>query len=504
MKKVIFLLVTFFTTIFLSAFPLHAQTYGQHQRLGISPQPTIYLTTKNPSKEVEAFCLDRHKIIDGSYDYNYVLTSDSKKTVTVGKRSLSLQEAINEKLIKVKSLLSRSDFGSGIGLKFELQLASEINSKSPVTIKIRDSLAMGENPGKFNNFSVLEALRKPKLDIENASKTKQDEIWELDIDKSRLESLGYNSVREFQREKNLPLNGFDPLTKTKLKEEEDALIARFEAVGLNYSRSDTSVKSVSDNIDFFQTRILGIKENITRVFSSDVRQKFEKYERFDFPIIRELKEYNTDLDSSLVLRVKSEIGQENLYTVYSHFRIEYEGNSASEINNFISRIFPRFGNVILDLDFPSQEKANGFKSSIEIAQIKTRVTFFEGKPEARKVFFSPNKTFEIDTITKPVLENKNYSVTTVLKSTEPAEINKSWKIKAISKIKGTVVKFTSAFKTIIQRKEKQSLANIVSKARKIDSANKSDSEITINFIDEFGEKHTIKIFSGKSVVVTTE
>ncbi|MGC2237740.1 MAG: hypothetical protein WA584_16370 [Pyrinomonadaceae bacterium] len=502
MKKTLLFLISSLT-IFLFISP----SYAEHQRLGISPQPTIYLTAEKSSVEVEAFCLDRHKIIDGEYIYNYVLTSDSKTIVIAGERRLSLQQAIDEQIIRILGRSGRGKvFGSRIGLVF-------FGLKDfPITIEIQDSLAMGESAGKFNNSSILEILKKPKPNLESGSEVKQDEIWEADIDRSRLESLGYNSVEEFQKEKNLSQTGiFDSLTKTTLKEEEAALVERFEAVGLDSPRNDTKVKSVSDNIRKFQKQTLNEKIQ-AGIFSSDVRTRFEKYVEDDFPITKEVKKYTSTLDNTLVLIIKSETGQENLYKVYSQFRKEFEANKVSEINNFFSGIYPRFENVYLILDFPSQAKADAFKSSVEIARIKSRAIFFEGKSEARDVLFSDKTIFEIETVTKPVRKNKNYFTNTDLEATRSNEINKSWiittvskvKIKAISKLKTTVVKFTDAFKALIERKEKRSLANIVNEARKIDSKNKTKMEIRINYIDEFGEIHIVKIFFGKVVEVEAD
>lgn len=505
MKKTILFLISLIT-VFLFGSP----AYAEHQRLGIPPQPTIYLTASKPRVEVEAFCLDRHKLIDGSYVYNYVLTSSINTVVIAEERSLSLQQAIDEQIIKIIGHAGRGKvFGSKIGLEF-------VGLRDfPITIEIQDSLAMGESAGKFSNSSVLEILRKPKPNVENGSKVKQDEIWEADVDTSRLESLGYNSVEEFQKEKNLSLTGiFDSLTKAKLKEEEYILTARFEAAGLGYPRSDTRVKSVSDNIGLLETRILHRAENKTQVFSSDVRSRFERYVKDDFPIIKELREYTTGSDNTLVLIIKSKIGQENLYNVYSQFGEVWEKNSASEVNDFFSGIDSRFENVYLILDFPSQAKANAFKSSVEIARIKSksRATFFEGKPESRDGLFSNKRTFEIAAMTKPVLKNKKYSAIIVLKSTGITPINENWEIKsdsiveikAVSKLKAAVGRFTNAFKALIQRKEKLSLANIVNQARKVNSKNKTKLEIIINYIDEFGEIHIVKVFRGKVIEVTAE
>lgn len=491
MKKSISLLSITLGIIFL--FAVSAQ--AQHQRLGIAPQPTINLNGQNASLEVEAFCLDRHKIVDGTYNYNNVLASNSKATVKVGNRKLSLQRAIDENLIRVESLLSRTKFGSGIGLRF-VSLTD-----APVTIQIQDSLALGENPGAYSNATVLATLKKARANPANESRNIQDQLWEADVDRMRLEALGYTSVEEFQRAYSLPAKGLDAVTKYKLREAEAALIARFDAVDLRVARSDTNVQSVSDNIRKFQEET-GVK-NPTGVYSPDVRARFESYEEA-FPVTKELKEYNTDIESSLVLRVKSSIGDENFYTLHSPIGKLYEGNSVSEINALISRIPPTFEKIYLDLDFPSAAKAQAFKTSFEIAQTRPRATLIEGNPASKNVLFSSKRTFEIVNATQPQLARGEYSATIGLRSTNATEVNRSWRIRASSRLKQSVVKFTDAFKVLIGRREKKSLASIIERARAADEARTGKLDVKVSFMDEFGRIQLGKTLFGQSIQITAE
>src|SRR6185295_10876809 len=120
----------------------------------------------------------RNRVIDGTYDYNSVLNSSpSTSTVTVGgQRRISLQAAINEKLLRVESTLS-ARFGSGIGVRFISQ------SRLPLTIQIREPLAVGERPGTYGNKSVLEILRTARPDRALDSEEIQQLVWEADSDR---------------------------------------------------------------------------------------------------------------------------------------------------------------------------------------------------------------------------------------------------------------------------------------------------------------------------------
>ena len=490
MKKLTLLLAAF-QIILLSALA----TSAQHQRLGISPT-TMTLNSRKPSAEVEAFCLDRHKVIDGTYDYNHVLSpSASTATVTVGQRTMPLQRAINEGLIRIKSTVGSNGFGSGIGVKFISQ------TQQPVTIQIRNSLALGENAGTYTNTSVLETLRTAKANLEVDSKDLQHQLWEADIHRVRWESLGYGSVEEFQRANNLPVNGLSALTKTKLEEAESKLIARFEAVGMTNTRSASRIPSVSDNIASFQ-KAVGLEE--TAVYSPDVRAQFEKYEKVDFPVIREISDYDSPADNYVFLRVKASAEDSSFYTVYAPGEKVYEGNDVAVIDEAVSGLASVYGKAYVELDFPSLNQTEAFKASLKISRIKSNVALVEGTRATKNVYFSNKRTFAIDNISEPQLIGDDFVSTISGKTADTAAVNTSWKVNAASRIKETVTKFTDAFKNIIGRKQKQSLADIVEKARRIELDRTETLDVKVSFIDEFGEIRVAEISFGKSIRVTAE
>jgi len=485
MKKLTLLLVAL-QIVLLTAFVSSAQ----HQRLAIKPG-TVTLNSQKRSFEVEAFCLDRNKVIDNTYNYNHVLSS-SAATATVGGRTLPLQKAINDGLVRIESTVENPRFGSGIGIRF-------VNlSRKPLTIHIPDSLPLGENPGVYTNRAALEIV---KTDQTISSTEIQERLWETDIDRVRWESLGYKTLQEFQQANNLPLNGLSAATKTKLEEAESKLIARFEAVGINERRFHSRVQSVSDNISSFQEQI-GVEE--TGVYSPDVRSQFERYEKVDFPQITKAADYTSAADNYLFLKVTASPGNSSLYTVYSPDGKLYEGNSVSEIEAKISEEALIFAKTYVELDFPSKNQADAFKTSFDISRIKSETALIEGAPALKDVFFSNKRTFEIGAVSEPILEGSDYVSTIGLNSTAAAEVNKSWKLKAASSIKQTVTKFTDAVRSLIGRKEKQSLADIVERARWIEKDRTDPLDVKVSLIDEFGGIRVAEISLRKLIRITAE
>jgi len=291
------------------------------------------------------------------------------------------------------------------------------------------------------------------------------------------------------------------LTKTKLEEAESQLIARFEAVGISDRRFGGNVPSVSDNIASFQKK-LGLEE--TGIYSPDIRAKFEKYETVDFPVINEISEYRSTASNHLFLRVKASPENSSLYAVYAPGQKLYEGNSVAQIDANISRLASRYGKAYVELDFPSKNQAEAFVTSLAISRTKSNVALFEGAPATKNVYFSNKRTFDIDNISEPQLTGDEYVSTIGVKSADAAEVNTSWKVKAASRIKETVTKFTDAFKNIIGRKQKQSLADIVEKARRIELKRNETLDVKVTFIDEFGRIQVAEITLGKSTRVTAE
>ena len=487
MKKLTLLLVAF-QLVLLSAFVSSAQ----HQRLAIKPGK-VTLNSQKPSSEVEAFCLDRNKVIDGTYDYNHVL-SPSAATATVGGRTLPLQKAIKDGLIRIESTVGSSQFDSGIGIRF-VSL-----TRAPVTIQIHDSLALGENPGRYTNRAALEIVKTDRTRLGVSSRKIQDSVWEADLDRVRWESLGYKSLEEFQQANNLPLNGLSAATKAKLEEAESKLIARFEAVGISRRRDDTRIQSVYDNIRTFQ---LSIGTKATGVYSPDVRTQFETYEKVDFPVIKEVSEYHSSASNYLFLRVTASPAVDpNLYKVYGLDSKLYEGNKVAEIQTEISELASLFRKIYVELDFPSKNQADAFKTSFDISRIKSNVALVEGTPALRDVLFSNKRTFEIGSFSEPILERSDYVSTADIKST--AEVNKSWKLKAASRIKETVTKFTDAVKNLGGRKQKQSLADIIERARRIEEDRTDTLDVKVSLIDEFGEIRVAEISLRKLIRITAE
>ena len=149
MKNIHFFASKLILAIFLLALPSLAQTsYLEHQRLGIPPQ-TINLTSRNPNREVEAFCLDRHRIIDNRYVFNHVVASNSRTVVTTGTQKYTIQSAIDAHIIKVSGQ-TRTQSESGL-----MSLRFENLTRFPVTIRILDSLGMGESPKSLNNPALV-------------------------------------------------------------------------------------------------------------------------------------------------------------------------------------------------------------------------------------------------------------------------------------------------------------------------------------------------------------
>ena len=485
MKKLILLLLAL-QFVLLCAFVSSAQ----HQRLGIGPG-TVTLNRQKPSSEVEAFCLDRNLIIDGTYNYNHVL-SPSKATVTVGGKTLPLQKAIQDRLIRIESMVGGDRFGSGIGIRF-VSL-----TRAPVTVRIPDSMALGENPGTYTNGSALAVLKTARKTPRLSSRDIQDSVWEADVDRVR-EALGYKSLEEFQQANNLPVDGLSLATKAKLEELESELIARFEAVGIRSRRYDTRVQSVYDNIREFQQR-MSIKP--TGVYSPDVRTAFETYERVDFPAIKSVSQYRSPGYNYLFLKVTAS-GDSSFYKVYGPGSKLYEGNSVAEIRTMISNL-AQYGKTYVELDFPSKNQTDAFKTSFDIQGINSNIALIETSTAFKNVYFSNSRSFDVGAISEPVLQGSDYVSTIDFKSTSAAEVDKSWKLRAAAGIKQTVTKFTDAFKNLAGRKERQSLADIVERARRIEADRTQTLDVKVSLIGEFGEIRVAEISLSKLLQIAAE
>lgn len=391
MKKYILLSFIWVVTMFLIVPGVSAQ----HQRLGIPPQEISL--SGNSSEKVTAYCFDRHVLIDASYDYGNLHTDKSAIQIIAGGKTYSFEQAIAQRVIEVRG---------GPGNKDEPSLVIGFTNLKPysVLIKVKKGSVFNDAPGSYANTNSLNILNKipPQklaftIKIKQQYQTEQNAIWGADVDRPRLESLGYSSPRQFQRKFGLTETGtFDPPTRAKLEEEETSLRNRFEKVFLKARRSDTDIQLVSDNIGRLQ-RLYG--KPVTGKFDSEVETLFEKYSQ----IIEDCKLFS-DASGSYVLRVESAIGDQELYTIYTPVGV-YQQN-ISWINENVSALSKLGKDVYLDLSFPSFEKTEAFRTSLNFES----TTFVEGSREAKGRFFS-TETVENVSASPVVRTEDGYSST---------------------------------------------------------------------------------------------
>lgn len=479
MKKSIFLLLASCASIFLSVF----SSYAQHQRLGIQPQE-IVLDAKD-SKLVEAYCFDRHVIIDdNTYDYRYLQTDESAIQVFVGGKRYSFSKAIEENKIKVSAR-------PGDKSKGEPEIVIEIRKLVPdrVIVNVAKTSVFRDAPGTYKNQKALDILNSLNASSGTTSidrQSIQDPIWTADIDRTRLESLGYKSKDDFLTIHRLSRNTPDDRISAILEAEEDALIERFEAVYIFASRNDTQVQSVSDNIRNLQ-QLYGVKE--TGVYGDDVNALLNRYVREYLPVVKEVAKLSLASDSYL-LRVKSVIGDDRLYTVYTPFGA-FRLNNIGEMTEFISDLSKDNKGIFLDLEFPSPEKVEAFRTSLNIAN-NNSVTMIEGTPAARGKFFNSGNVTEVVS-SSPVEGSQDVYRSTLTYKTETEPINQE--VTVAAKVKQTVVKFVQTFRSLVNGK--RNVASIASEARR-----KSGS-VTLGF-GEVERIHIIKLFPNRLVEVAAE
>jgi len=474
MKKLIFLLLAPFVSTILSVFP----AYAQRQRLGIRPQE-IVLDTEKPSKPVEAYCFDRHVIIDKSYDYRHLQTDGSAVQVIVGKKNYSFSNAIKEGVIKVSGR-------PGNKTKGEAELVIEITKLVPdlVTIKVAKASVFRDTPGTYKNQKALDLLNSVNT---NGRESIQTAIWEKDRDRSRLESLGYRSKDDFLKIHKLSSNTSDDQISEALKAEEDTLVRTFEAVHIYARRDDTPVQSVSDNIRRLQ-ELYGVQE--TGVFGDDVIRLFKKYAVEHLPAVKETIDLSHASGSS-VIRVKSVIGDDQVYTVYGWFGA-FRTDKIDELRGIVSSLSKENKGMFLDLEFPSPEKIEAFTTSMNIANSPS-VTMIEGTtPGAKEKFFDSGKVTKLVS-SSPVIKTKEGFRSTLTYKTETAVTNQ--KMTVTARVRQTATKFIQTFRSLVNGKRNAS--SIVSEARRVSGS------VTLGF-DEVGRIRIIKLFREKSFGMAAE
>jgi hypothetical protein len=474
MKKLIFLLFASVVSIILSGFP----AYAQHQRLGIRPQE-IVLDAEKPSKPVEAYCFDRHVIIDRSYDYRHLQTDGSAVKVIVGKKNYSFSNAIKEGVIEVRGR-------PGDKKKGEAELVIEITKLVPdvVTVRVAKTSVFRDTPGSYKNQKALDTLNSINAStgtMNAGGQSIQDLIWQTDIERSRRESLGYKSKDDFLKIHKLSSNTSDDQISAALKIEEDALIRNFEAVYIYARRDDTPVQSVSDNIRRLQ-QLYGVQE--TGVFGDDVIRLFKKYELEHLPTVKETIDLS-HASGSYVVRVKSVIGDDQVYTVYGRFGA-FRADNADELREVISSLSINNKGMFLDLEFPSPEKIEAFRTSMNIANSPT-VTVIEGTtPGAKGEFFNSGKVTKLVS-SSPVIRAKEGFRSTLTYKTETVVTNQ--KMTVTARARQTAMKFVQTFRRLVNGR--RNVSSIVSEARRV------SGPVTIGF-DEVRRIRIIKLFGDKS------
>ncbi len=441
MKKLLLVLLAAFASICLSAVP----SYSQHQRLGIRPQE-IVLDAEKPSKTVEAYCFDRHVVIDDAYDYRHLHTDGSAVKVIVGKKTYSFSNAIKEGVIKVSGR-------PGDQRKGEPQLVIEITKLVPdaVTVRVAKATVFRDQPGTYKNQKALDALSA--TNVSAGRQGTQDLIWEADLERSRLETLGYKSKDDFRKSH---ANASDDQLSANLKRDEDALIQRFEAAHIFARRTDTRIQSASDNVRSLQ-QLYGVKE--TGVFGDDVNALFKRYEMEYLPSVRETVNLSR-ASNSYVLKVKSTIGDDKLYTVYTPFGV-FRSNNTDALTQLISALSNRDKGIFLDLEFPSREKIDGFITTFNVAS-RPSVTMIEGTPAAKDRFFNSGNVTRLVSSSPAIKTQGGFGSTLVVK-TDQAVVNQ--KVTVTAKARRTVTKFVRTFRSLINGK--RNVPSIASEARRV-------------------------------------
>jgi hypothetical protein len=454
---------------------LVVSSFAQKQRLGIRPQKITLDGEKYTSVNVEAYCFDRHILIDKPTDYSYLHTDESAVRVFVGAQEYTLPAAINAGKIKI---IGRP------GKTGEPDLIIEIVKLVPdkVIVVIENVSVFRDVPGVYLNRSALNVLNS--ADSSQNRQSIQDNIWVADINRSRLQSLGYKSIEEFQQKFGLPVSKyFDPQTAAKLEVEENALIRRFEQNYLGVTRSDTKVKSVADNIERLGQKYEG-KEAPGLI--SGVSPLFEKYLREHVTVIRELGKSSSE-SGSYVLRVEPLYGSENLYTFYSPFGV-FRLKDTKELTEVLTAWSEKGREIYVYLAGFTPEKAEGLKTSMNINAINLLKN-----DSIRGRFFSLGTVAEVVSDSPVTKIGNEYSSTLVYKV---VEVTTAQKMTVRAKLRNTVSKFVQSFKGLVNGK--RSLPSIAGQARKA-----SGGSVKLEF-GELGEIEIIKLFRKNSSELNIE
>lgn len=456
MKKNILLLSILIGLLFTLNLPI----YGQKQRLGIKPQQ-INLRDGAPTAVIEAYCFDRHILIDKAYNYQYLQTSAAGLVVTAKGKNYTVAQAIKNKIIEITGRL-------GVQAENEAVLVIEIKKLVPgnVLVNVKKTSVFRDTPGVYSNQRALTGLS-----TQGTYKEIQEAVWHADVDRMRLETLGYKSIREFQTKNKLQKTGtFNKATKEALEAEEGALIEKFKDAEVPGARTGTDVHSAADYI----IKLQEINDRPkTGVLPPDLPLLLEKFKTDHRPVIRDLNAAYLK-SRSYIFRIESLTAQREAYEV--HYPFGVFRTSDTKLLARIASAYSKDGNAVyFELKFPSREKIEAFKMSINTG---TEI-YIEATPAARNKFFSAGIVEAVTSESSTVKAGSEFSKTVKFK-TRLLDAEQKMTIRA--KIKETVATFADRFKSFVSGT--RSLPAVVAEAKK------SVGPLTL----EFDEINQIEIF----------
>lgn len=461
-------------------------TNAQQQRLGIRPQEII-LDDANPSKPIEAYCFDRHVNINkGEFNYKYLQSDDSAITVKANGKTYSYSEAIGSIIEVVGRTRNKTNDPADLVIEIKKLISGQ------VTINVGKTAVFRDAEGTYDNQKALEVLNS--ADTKTYRDNIQNAIWAADVDRSRLESLGYKSKDEFLEKNRLSKeNTSEEQISVLLEKEETTLIKDFEDIYLMdiFHLSRKTVKSVSDNIERLQN-IYGVK--VTGKFGPDVAKLLQRYKQEYLPELDELKIYSNK-SQSFVFKAKSVIGDNKAYTFYTPLGAFRENDTETlkyviTLLSFIRGGVGKEKNMILEL--PSKQKEAGFKTTLN----NDSITYLKGDSEVIENYFSGGNVTKFVS-ESPIKRTKDGYNKTLTYETEDLPTNQKMTVSA--RLKLTVMNFVRSFKlscedVILNRK--RNVSSIASEARK------ASGSVTLGF--EVGKIEIIKLFPENPFEINAE
>jgi hypothetical protein len=424
-------------------FTFNLSIYGQKQRLGIKPQQ-INLRDGAPTAVIEAYCFDRHVFIDKAYNYGNLQTNAAGVVVTAKGKNYTVAQAVKNKIIEITGR-------PGVEAKNEAVLVIEIKKlvAGNVLVNVKQTSVFRNTPGSYSTQKALTTLATKTGTYDEI----QNKVWFDDVDRMRLETLGYKSIRVFQTKNKLTRTGtFNKQTKDALEAEEAALIKKFADAGVQGKRTDTPVQSLSDYVNIVQD--VNNREQ-TGVFSADLLPLLENFKIDHRPISRDLA-VAYQKSRSYIFRIESLTGKREAYEVHHPYGV-FRTSDTKLVAEYVSGYSKIADAVYLELKFPSREKIDAFKASINTG---TEI-YIEATPAARNKFFSTGIVDAVTSESSTVKAGNEFSKTVKFKA---RLLEGEQKMTIRAKIKETVATFADRFKSFVSGN--RTLPTVVAEAKK--------------------------------------